>query len=248
MHKIFWDKDNIGVICNKLNAVNHSHCILQIFLSFDAPMEIIVGERCISGKCVIINKNVPHSVVSNEQMRLSIFIEPTANLSHQLAKKLIGDYLICDKENIAEIQRKAVELISASQNIYQSFINNLIDYLGLKIAHPILDERIKQTMNLLKDCDFYDHTIKYFSDKVALSPSRLSHLFREQIGVPLKSYIILHQLEKAFTALFDGKNITDAAMIAGFDSSSPFAATTKKWLGMPVSISIKDSEFLKAII
>ena len=80
---------------------------------------------------------------------------------------------------------------------------------------------------------------------VFLSSSRLSHLFKEQTGIPLKSYIILHQMERAFDELFAGKNITESSMIAGFDSPSHFASTVKKMMGMTVSLSLKDSEFLK---
>jgi len=111
-----------------------------------------------------------------------------------------------------------------------------------------LDGRICELLEILQNCDCYDHTVENFSKKVYLSSSRLSHLFREQTGVPLKSYILFHQLEKAFTALLGGANITDAALLAGFDSPSHFAATVKKWMGMPVSASIKNSEFLKVFI
>ena len=36
---------------------------------------------------------------------------------------------------------------------------------------------------------------------------------------------------------FDGKTITDAAMLSGFDSPSHFAATTKRMMGIAASLS-----------
>ena len=121
-------------------------------------------------------------------------------------------------------------------------------YLGIEPREQPLDERITELLSLLKKCDCYDHTIAAFAKQVSLSPSRLSHLFREQVGVPLKSYIVLHQTEKAFTALLGGASITDAAMLAGFDSPSHFAATVKKLMGQPASKATKDSEFLKVFL
>jgi hypothetical protein len=50
MLKIFWDKDNIVFISENLSAVSHSHCVLQIFFSFDEPLLITVVNTCISGK------------------------------------------------------------------------------------------------------------------------------------------------------------------------------------------------------
>ncbi len=249
MLNVFWDKDNIGFISDRLDSASHSHCVLQIFLSFDEPLQVTVEGRRICGKCIVVNQDVPHSIRSGGTKRLSVLVEPTSSFASELFHKIGGDYLVFDKENIGEIQQKAAELIAAKdQQQYVSFIHDFSSYLDVERKAKILDERISELLALLQNCDCYDHTIENFAEKVALSSSRLSHLFREQIGVPLKSYILFHQLEKAFTAILSGKNITEAAMLAGFDSPSHLASTVKKWMGMSVSSSVKDSEFLKVFI
>ncbi|MDE7083601.1 MAG: AraC family transcriptional regulator [Clostridia bacterium] len=248
MLKIFWDKDNIAFIGNQVNATEHSHCVLQVFLSLDEPLQVFVENEQISGKCIIVNKNARHIFSCNNKVRLSILIEPSSGFAKELMKKIDGNYLICDS-GIERIQQQASALLyTDDKQQYSDFIQDFSKYLGIKRNSKVLDERIIKLFELLQNCDCYNHTIENFAKIVCLSPSRLSHLFREQIGVPLKSYILFHQLEKAFTALLNGTNITDAAMLAGFDSPSHFAATVKKWMGMPVSASIKDSEFLKVFI
>lgn len=248
MLKIFWDKDNIAFIGNQVNATEHAHCVLQIFLSLNEPLEVTVNGEQINGKCILVNKNARHIFSCDNQIRLSILIEPSSNFATELIQKIDSDYLIFDND-IERLQQKAAALIDTNdRQRYIEFIQDFAEYLGVKRNSGILDERITALLEILQNCDCYDHTIENFAKSVCLSSSRLSHLFREQIGVPLKSYILFHQLEKAFTALLDGANITDAAMLAGFDSPSHFAATVKKWMGMPVSVSIKDSEFLKVFI
>ena len=248
MLKIFWDKDNIAFIGNQVNATEHSHCVLQIFLSLNEPLQVTVNGKQVNGKCIIINKNARHIFSCDNQIRLSILIEPSSNFANELIKKIDDDYLIFDND-LDRIQQKAAALTDTNdKQRYIGFIQDFAEYLGVKRNSEILDERITALLEILQNCDCYDHTIENFAKSVCLSSSRLSHLFREQIGVPLKSYILFHQLEKAFTALLSGTNITDAAMLAGFDSPSHFAATVKKWMGMPVSASIKDSEFLKVFI
>lgn len=248
MLKVFWDKDNIGIICDKLNAVSHSHCVLQVFLSLDEPLQVTVENEQIFGKCIVVNKNARHIFSCENKIRLSILIEPSSNFAKELIKKIEGNYLILNSV-IEHIQQKAAMLIETDdKQQYCDFINDFAEYLGIERNSKIMDERIANLLKILQNCDCYDHTIENFAKDVCLSSSRLSHLFREQIGVPLKSYILFHQLEKAFAALLSGTNITDAAMLAGFDSPSHFASTVKKWMGMPVSASIKDSEFLKVFI
>lgn len=249
MLKVFWDKDNIAFIGNQVNSSAHSHYVLQVFLSLDEPLQAIIEDEKVSGKCIIINENVKHAFSCDNKTRISLLIEPSSNFSKELAAKIDGNYLICDKPDINVIQQKAAILVNgADKEQYLSFAQDLAEYLGVQRKTKVLDERILRLLELLQNCDCYDHTIENFAQCVCLSSSRLSHLFKEQIGVPLKSYILFHQLEKAFKAVLNGTNITDAAMLAGFDSPSHFAATVKKWMGMPVSASIKDSDFLKVFI
>lgn len=248
MLKIFWDNDNIAFIGNQVNATEHSHCVLQMFLSFDEPLQVTIDGERIIGKCIIVNKNVRHVFSCDNKIRMSVLLEPSSNFAKELIKKIDGNYLIYNN-GIERIQQKAAALMRTdNRQLYTEFIQDFAEYLGVKRNSEVLDERITALLETLQNCDCYDHTIENFANSVCLSSSRLSHLFREQIGVPLKSYILFHQLEKAFTALLNGANITDAAMLAGFDSPSHFAATVKKWMGMPVSASIKDSEFLKVFI
>lgn len=156
------------------------------------------------------------------------------------------DFLIYDQIDTYELSRQVKRLLhSTNVEQYKHFYKYLLNYLELSMYKNTYDERISSIFQILDTCKCTDHSIKYLADNVFLSSSRLSHLFKEQTGIPLKSYIILHQMERAFDELFAGKNITEASMIAGFDSPSHFASTVKKMMGMTVSLSLKDSEFLK---
>lgn len=248
MLKIFWDKDNIAFIGDRVNATEHAHCVLQVFLSFDEPLRVTVKNEQISGKCIIVGANARHRFSCENQMRLSVLIEPSSGFAKELTKKTDGNFLVCDS-GIEPLQQKAAALLDTNDTQpYIDFIEDFAAFLGIRRNKQVLDERIAALLKLLENCDCYDHTIENFAQSVCLSSDRLSHLFREQIGVPLKSYLLFHQLEKAFTAILSGKSMTDAAMLAGFDSPSHFAATVKKWMGMPAGASVKDSEFLKVFM
>jgi len=249
MLKIFWDKDNIAFIGNQVNSAEHSHCVLQAFLSLDEPLQVVVEGKQIVGKCIVVNKDVKHAFSCDGNVRLSILIEPSSGFAQELINKIDGDCLVCNV-GLEYVQQKAATLCSTDdKQLYLDFVKDFAAALGIKRTHThVLDERVTKLLQILQNCDCYDHTIENFAKSVCLSTSRLSHLFREQIGVPLKSYILFHQLERAFTGLLHGESITDAALLAGFDSSSHFAATVKKWMGTSVSASMKDSEFLKVFV
>lgn len=232
-----------------MNSDEHSHCVLQAFLSLDDALQVTVENEPVEAKCVVVNKNAKHRFSCENKTCLSILIEPCSSFANELVAKMKGNFLACDNESVGALQQKAAQLSDATdKEQYSSFVQEFANHLGIKRQTQVLDERVKKLVKLLQNCNCYDHAIERFAEELALSASRLSHLFREQVGVPLKSYILFHQLEKAFSAIFDGKNITDAAMLAGFDSPSHFAATVKKWMGMSVSFSVKNSGFLKVFI
>lgn len=99
---------------------------------------------------------------------------------------------------------------------------------------------------MLESFRLSDYSVESVSSVLALSPSRLAHLFKEQTGMPLKSYLVMHRLMHAYSLLFQGKNITEAAMRSGFDSPSHLAMLNKKLTGVTASSILKNSEFLKA--
>ena len=50
--------------------------------------------------------------------------------------------------------------------------------------------------------------------------------------MPLNSYLAMIKLEKAYRYLLDGNSVTDAALMAGFNSASHFAVTSKSMTGL----------------
>lgn len=249
INKIFWDTDKISMITNHLDADTHRHLMLQLFVGVDDYVEIIINGIQIKCDVIVINKNVSHSFSTNGKLYFSSIIDPTSVYGKELVDKMgKRDFLIYEQIHKYELSSQVKELLN-STNIeqYKHFYKYLLNCLELTMYKYTYDERISSVFQLLdiNTCKCNDHSIKYLADNVFLSSSRLSHLFKEQTGIPLKSYILLHQMERAFDELFAGKNITKASMIAGFDSPSHFASTVKKMMGMPVSLSLKDSEFLK---
>jgi len=146
-------------------------------------------------------------------------------------------------ERLAALVRPLTE--SFDSESYSRFRDQLYQSLGFRPVERRLDERILAFLNRLEDCSCLDHSIDRYAEELCISTGRLSHLFREQLGITLKSYLTLHQLEKAYQSILEGSSITDAALNAGFDSPSHFAATVKRLMGMPARSALKDSRFLK---
>lgn len=78
--------------------------------------------------------------------------------------------------------------------------------------------------------------------RVCLSPSRLSHLFKENVGISLHRYLAMDKMRKGYIYFQKYGSITEASMRAGFDSPSHFAATCKRMFGISFSEFIKSEK------
>lgn len=88
---------------------------------------------------------------------------------------------------------------------------------------------------MMEEIDAFKYTDKKVSDiarSYGYSESYLTHLFKKETGVPLKNYMLMRQFEYAWTLISKGCKITEAAMEAGFSSSSHFSDVCQKLTGI----------------
>ena len=86
-------------------------------------------------------------------------------------------------------------------------------------------------------------SVKDIAEEFSYNSNYLSHLFKNQIGMPLKEYIIAVKMKKAQSLLADGKSsLSEIAMFCGYDSVSSFCRTLKKHTGKT------SSEYKKGIL
>lgn len=239
---------NFMAISNSIEADCHRHWLLQMFLCSQKEMNIEVNGQRIPCSAILVNTDTPHIFSTEGQPHFTILIDPTTELGRATRGLLMkrSFYVFPYEKTVAMQQTFQNALIHKSHEDILSFVQSIISqFTDNKMEN--IDDRINEVLNLLDDCVHEDefHQIKYFSKKTYLSESRLAHLFKEETGIPLKSYIVLHKLQKAYESIFNGENITSAALNAGFDSPSHLAYTNKMMTGMSATNIIRDSEFLK---
>ena len=131
-------------------------------------------------------------------------------------------------------------------HLYKKFENVLLEQLGIEQAkESIMDERILSAIKHMRKYAEQTLTCKAVADEVSLSESKFSHLFKEQVGMTFAAYLIYQRIMHVYTQVVNGKTITEAAIEAGFSSSSHFADVNRRVFGLPASDVIKNLEFVK---
>jgi AraC-like DNA-binding protein len=66
---------------------------------------------------------------------------------------------------------------------------------------------------------------------VGLSPDRFQHLFKQNIGMPVRRYLLWFRIRRVLKAVSEGANLTRAAHEAGFSDSAHFSRTFRAMVG-----------------
>jgi AraC-like DNA-binding protein len=94
------------------------------------------------------------------------------------------------------------------------------------------DARIVEALMYLRATpDKYD-SIDQLAERVHLSPSRFAHLFKEQVGVPVRRYVLWQKMRRALDLAMAGDSLTTAALSAGFADSAHLSRTVRAIMGV----------------
>lgn len=239
---------NFAAISDSVSAELHKHWLLQVFLNCEDKLNIEVDGKLINCNAILVNVNTVHRFNTEGEIHFTMLLDPTTQLGRVMRKRLKEKsfYVFPHKETAIMQQNFKNALLKREKEALMSFVKN-IDSKFVPCNIISFDERIEETINFLNDCPCEEefHQIKYLSEKMHISESRLAHLFKKETGIPLKSYIVLRKLQSAYELIFNGENITTASLNAGFDSPSHLAYTNKMMTGMSATNILRGSGFLK---
>ncbi len=246
---LYGAEHHLLILSDKIDADEHGHTFLQLTISLEDELEIEVEGQVVGCSGILIDSNVVHRLQGTGRPLLLLLMDRTSDMAASF-KRYIGErkYAVLPTETV----RTMSELVQSEYlhvkdtDSYIAFLEQLTALMGVeRTKTAITDSRIREFIQLVKDCTDSEHSVSLYARKLSLSNSRLSHLFKENTGISLSGYMLLHKLQKASYLIFQGLSITDAAMTAGFDSPSHLAATSKRLLGMNAKDIRKDSVFLQ---
>ncbi|NVN52939.1 Transcriptional regulator, AraC family [Mycolicibacterium hippocampi] len=99
--------------------------------------------------------------------------------------------------------------------------------------HPAVDDALRLLPELTADGPVSGTEL---AAQVGVSVSRLTHLFTEQVGIPLRRYVLWTRLRIAITRVQAGDDLTGAAHGAGFADSAHLSRTTREMFGLAPSV------------
>lgn len=119
-------------------------------------------------------------------------------------------------------------------------LNAIEELLLLAIAEhepqqrPLLDSRVQQVLDTIAEDLAQPMSVEALARIVSLSPSRLAHLFRQEIGDSIVNVALAMRLRKAASLLeFTNRPVGRIAVDVGFSSPYYFSRQFRERFGVP---------------
>ncbi|MEL6141345.1 MAG: helix-turn-helix domain-containing protein, partial [Bacteroidota bacterium] len=116
-------------------------------------------------------------------------------------------------------------------------LNNIAALYDQEVVPITTNPRVQECLNYLNSSyATYNQMMSVLPTKTNLSESRLSHIFKKEIGISIKKYLVWSRLKKAFHLVTqDHINMYEAAIQSGFYDQAHLSKAFKQMLGMAPS-------------
>lgn len=207
-----------------LNTESHSHPVVEFMVATQGTFRLTTADQTSDHLTfAIIDKNVEHQVMAPDCIAHIVMVESYNDALGELLteKGLSFNAGVC----LGQVPDPKSLLEKVAQIAEQG-----------KLKTP-KDPRVQQCLNLIEAGDMeYKTLLSSLTDKVHLSESRLSHLFKGHIGVSPKKYLVWQKLRNTIQLVLTKQmSLTEASLQAGFFDQAHFSNAFKQVLGVSPS-------------
>lgn len=255
MSKIIFEDEYVIVVPTFAETTSHKHDFYHIFF---------LGNKECCDEIYVTGSGMKHTMPSLDECVLFLMIDPTSDLADFLRDEILVDgkpvrFNIKAKLNLTGVDYVNDLYESEEKSIYtlryvikrclcengfykpRNLSSGMMDENQLEVDKDSYDYRVIKLIKEIKEYKHVDKKINEIALEYNLSESRLSHMFKENVGISLKGYLTIARLKYAYELVIQGKSKTFASMEAGFATPAHQAYVCKKQMGISITDVLKDS-------
>jgi AraC-like DNA-binding protein len=202
------------------------------YFSVDLPFAVDRGAGWEQGRdLVLIRPYEKHRLVRCEGLR-SVLIEPESVCPSVMEDRR---WIAGTKQNRQWIDRIAHGFDEWERlgTVPDRSVDELV--FGQNLPPRRLDPRIAEVADVIADYPSGPSVIA-LAARVGLSPSRLSHLFREQLGIPVRSFRAWKRIRNSMVLTANEPVLLNAALDAGYADEPHYSRSMRKYFGQHAHI------------
>lgn len=214
----------------------HRHHAAQLCVSLDHPLHYRAtpeSQWSIS-QGVFIPPDHPHQIDAGGARILALYLEPESDdypagrPSHELQALVPGSKSIEALRALSEASIDADAALASCMSVLT---------LSPDERRPSRsgDARVLAVVERIRSAPGQSFSARELAESVHLSPSRLSHIFRKQTGIPIRRFVVWSRTRSVIHNALQGATLTEAAHAAGFSDAAHMSNAFRRLFGFAPS-------------
>lgn len=242
-----WDGGFLAVGKTEGVVPPHAHHAIQIVIAIEGDIAVqVAGGDWRDGRGVIIREDAEHSYDGKGASAAMLFVDPESIEGAWLRTALAEDVTIVPE---SRLDRSIAALRTFLERPFESLeIGELIRHCVVSLcagAPPArrLDARVSRVLESIRASQDLRMSLEQAAGIAFLSPSRFAHLFKQQVGLPFRRYMLWRKLTRAMMAIGREGTIVSAAHASGFADAAHLTRTFYQMFGIPPSVMMRGDFF-----
>jgi AraC-like DNA-binding protein len=211
----------------------HRHPATQLTIALQGSLKIRgAGQRAWKcGEAAVIRSNAIHAIDSRDTAVVLAYVHAQSELGAALNELLTGDMAWVEPALVSQ-WRETLGSELSRDGIEQWIASQLLNGRSQSQLEPRLRRVLTHVRSTIGSGTSEDLSLTTLAASAGLSPSRFLHVFRREMGVPLRPYIRWLRLQRAACDLLDGAELSEAAHRSGFSDAAHMSRTFRREMGM----------------
>lgn len=207
----------------------HSHHAIQLIQSFDSSFDLETEDGAVRCESALIPSGMAHKLECDDSPVLITLVEPLGPRGSDLNRIA------------TETRRQSLDgrIPSASSSETSDPLEvaraSLSALLPARPSYPTLSPHVTAALTYLDEAVDGKPSLDEAASVARISPSRLTHIFTDEIGIPFRKYVLWLRLRRVVDEISDGANLTEAAFAAGFSDSPHLSKVFRENFGLSPS-------------
>jgi AraC-like DNA-binding protein len=219
----------------------HSHYAIQLAIGVPSGLRVQFGRHGEWQSCAgaLVPSRGTHSIdVSACDMSVVLFVEPETPEGRALSARLQGGLELLDAPTVRDgaLRLQNAWRVQRSHDAVRAACTQLVQDISRTAPREPSDPRVLAAVEYIRGRVDQPVSLAEVARAANLSPGRFRHLFVEQTGMPLRTYVLWRRLLHVWTLIMKGESLSNAAHAAGFADSAHLSRTARTMFGLPPSL------------
>lgn len=225
----------------------HAHHAIQLTVSFDQPFAVRrPGEEWHEARGLVVRPDVEHAFNARSGTGAMLFVDPESAEGAWLSSALTEDITLVPETRVAACVRELAAFWASPIDAME--VGDLVRHCIQSLCPGVLpnrklDARIARVIAAIRESDDLRLSLDAAAGMVHLSPGRFTHLFKEEVGLPFRRYMLWRKVTRAMLSMGRQRTLAAAAQNGDFADAAHLTRTFGQMFGMNPSVLMRGEFF-----